>query len=352
RIGKRMGGGGVELARALTSMIAAAPSALHTTPTSRIACGDVLPAARATRNTDATVASAPAKAASGTSGDTGSAPATSAIAPATAAPAETPSRCGSASGFPRSAWSAAPEQASAPPTTAPSRTRGKRARKRMAKSGVWSPPGASAVHRLACTGPISAAPTTDATRSAPKPAAVTARRRRVRCEARTATVSGAEGLGMDRGAERGGGLGHARAGPEEGVGRKGDDPSVTHRRHARQVGEELVPAGPRPPRGVPDHVRRARHDQLERHLREGRAHVRRHVDPTRGPDQLVLQRSAAGDDQRAVADHEEHAARRQAVDAGPDPVESTAHVALHLGPAFGNAEGARHRPDRTPEVPE
>src|SRR5215471_14447048 len=96
---------------ALTSMIAAAPSALHTTPTSRIACGDVLPAARATRNTDATVARAPAKAASGTSGDTGSAPATSAIAPATAAPAETPSRCGSASGLPRSAWSAADDGA-------------------------------------------------------------------------------------------------------------------------------------------------------------------------------------------------------------------------------------------------
>src|SRR5262245_23959702 len=211
-------------------MIAAAPIALQTTPTRRIAYGDVRPAARATPKTAATVPSAPRKAARGTTGETGSAPAMSAIAPATAAPADTPRRWGSASGFPSIACNDAPEEASAPPTTAPSRTRGSRVRKRMTKSGVPSPPGPSAVSRLAWTGPMRVAATSDTPRTSASSADVAARRRRVRWAAATRGLSGAAGLGVDGGRQHRRGLSDPRPGAEERVGREGDDPAIAHRR--------------------------------------------------------------------------------------------------------------------------
>ena len=80
-------------------MMSAAASEFTTTPVSSSACGVVRPLVRATRATAVTVASAPPNAASGTSGDTGSMPSTSAVAPATAAPPLMPSTWGSASGF-------------------------------------------------------------------------------------------------------------------------------------------------------------------------------------------------------------------------------------------------------------
>ena len=166
-------------------MRAAAASALNTTPTSRTACGVVRPPARAPRATIAIAPSAPAKAASGTTGETASAPATSASTPATAAPPEMPSRCGQASGLPRSAWSAAPAAARLPPTTAPSSTRGRRVRKRITASVLSGP--ASARARLTCTGPTSEVATSVAARRHASADVAVTRRPAVRCGGRTLT---------------------------------------------------------------------------------------------------------------------------------------------------------------------
>src|SRR5262245_515416 len=331
-------------------MIAAAPSALQTTPTRRIAYGDVRPAARATTNTAATVPSAPRKAARGTTGETGSAPAMSAIAPATAAPADTPRRWGSASGLPSIACSEAPEQASAPPTPAPSSTRGSRVRTRITKSGVLSPPGPSAVRRLARTGPMRVAAASDTTSASASSADVAARRRRVRWVAATRGLSGAAGLGVNGGGQHGGGLSHPRSGAEERVRREGDDPAVAHRRDCPERGEQVAAARFAPHRRVEDDVGRPRNDRLERYLREGGPGVRCHVHTARRPQQLILQRTAAGDDEGAVADDQQHPPGRQPGDPFVDRLEVATYPARHRRTSFGDAERVCNRRNGRPEV--
>src|SRR5262249_22953396 len=251
--------------------------------------------------------SAPRKAARGTTGETGSAPAMSAIAPATAAPAETPRRWGSASGLPSIACSDAPEHASAPPTTAPSSTRGSRVRKRMRKSGVPAPPGPSAVRRLARTGPTRVAAASGTTSASASSADGAATRRRVRWAAATPGLSGAAGLGVNGGRQHGGGLAHPARGAHQRRARPGHGPRGRAPRDARGPPDRPRRAGPArgkqvaaapfaPNRRVEDDVGRPRDDQLERYLWEGSPRVRRHVDTARRPQQLVLQRAAAGDD--------------------------------------------------------
>ncbi len=146
------------------------------------------------------------------------------------------------------------------------------------------------------------------------------------------------------------GLTHAWSGTEERVGREWNDAAVAHRRHVREIGEERASSCFRSHRGVDDHVRRTRDHQLERHLRKRRADVGGDIHAAGRPHQLVLQRSPARDDERSMAHHQEHAARRQAGNARVDAIELTANPLLHLDAALRNAQRSGDAVDRAPEI--
>src|SRR3989441_559676 len=205
--------------------------ALNTPATSRPAWGVVRPPERAPRATIAIAPRAPAKAASGTTGETASAPATSASTPATAAPPEMPSRWGQASGLPRRAWSAAPAAARLPPTTAPSSTRGRRVRKRITASVLSGP--ASARARLTCTGPTSEVATSVAARRHASTAVAVARRLAVKCGGRTLTPR----------TPRGGWPALQRPTPAGARGARPDDREHAPRRRAGPRGAPLAERG-------------------------------------------------------------------------------------------------------------
>ena len=116
-------------AKASMKVMQAHATELTTTPASRMDTPPARPA-RTRAQTIAVAAAPPAKAAAGTAAASMNVAAPRPDAMATvaprAAPPETPSTYGSASGFLRVPWNAAPTPAKPAPATTPSRTRGKR----------------------------------------------------------------------------------------------------------------------------------------------------------------------------------------------------------------------------------
>ena len=122
----------------------------------------------------ATATSEPTKLATGTAGRPSAASdqpnVMASIAPS-AAPAETPSVNGVASGLRSRPWKTTPAAASEPPTSAPASVRGSRATKKICASALSAKgiEGSSARRRLTCVEPTSGARITAARASAPKP---------------------------------------------------------------------------------------------------------------------------------------------------------------------------------------
>src|SRR5215831_4424221 len=111
-------------ARERISATTAPQPAATTMPVSSNRVGDQAPRPRASPKTIAVDATAPAKAPAGTI--QAKAPSSIAVKAPTAAPPDTPSTYGSASGFLSSTWSSAPASASAPPVANAATARGSR----------------------------------------------------------------------------------------------------------------------------------------------------------------------------------------------------------------------------------
>src|SRR5512143_191412 len=168
-------------ASALSAMISAPQKALVTTPARRNMYGCRRPCTLPTRYTISIASRPPLKAPIGTS-TAGSAPLPPSISIAaapTAAPAETPSMWGSASGLRNSACSTVPAVAKAAPTTIASSARGRRMRNRMTRS---TPDSARARARRMGSAPTRALISTAAARITPSTASTRQKRAGVRWE--------------------------------------------------------------------------------------------------------------------------------------------------------------------------
>ena len=133
----------------------------------------------------ATAASEPMKLAAGAAGMPAQAndqPNVMASIAPSAAPAETPSVNGVASGLRSSPWNTTPAEASIDPTSAPASVRGRRATKKICASTLSANgiAGSNARRRLIRVDPMSGAITIAATARVPKPASVSRRRRPTR----------------------------------------------------------------------------------------------------------------------------------------------------------------------------